>query len=70
MHKPHLEMTLRACLAANAKLLVQPVVGQTSQGDIDRHTRMKCYKAVMHRYPEGMAHMSAVTLTTRNAGPR
>ena len=25
------------------------VVGQTCQGDIDRHTRMKCYKAVRKR---------------------
>src|SRR5207249_7373369 len=50
MHRVHQELTLRAADAVGAKLLINPVVGMTKPGDIDHYTRVRCYKALMHRY--------------------
>jgi len=38
------------------------VVGMTKPGDIDHHTRVKCYRQIMSRYPEEKALLSALPL--------
>lgn len=70
MHRAHVELTLRAASTAGANLLVQPVVGLTKPGDVDHHTRVRCYRAVMNGYPEGHATLSLLPLAMRMAGPR
>jgi len=70
IHRAHHELTLRAGLAAGAKLLVHPVVGRTRQGDVDHYTRVRGYQAVMPRYPAGTARLALLPLAMRMAGPR
>src|SRR5215510_9391201 len=43
MHRAHFELTNRAVKAAEANLLLHPVVGMTKTGDIDHYTRVRCY---------------------------
>jgi sulfate adenylyltransferase len=70
MHRAHQELTLRAAKEAAANLLIHPVVGMTKPGDVDHHTRVRCYKAVMSSYPPGTAMLALLPLAMRMAGPR
>ena len=70
MHRAHFELTLRAALEEDANLLVHPVVGMTKPGDLDHYLRVRCYEALMHRYPPHMAKLALLPLAMRMAGPR
>ena len=70
MHRVHLELTVRAAEAAGAKLLINPVVGITKPGDVDHLTRVRSYRALMHRYPPDTAMLALLPLAMRMAGPR
>jgi sulfate adenylyltransferase len=70
MHRAHQELTLRASLAEDANLLIHPVVGVTKPGDIDPHTRVRCYKAILPSYPAGRVMLSLLPLAMRMGGPR
>ena len=70
MHRVHQELTVRAASAVGAKLLINPVVGMTKPGDVDHYTRVRCYKALMHRYPADTAMLALLPLAMRMAGPR
>eukprot|EP00808_Paulinella_micropora_P013710 g31995.t1 len=70
LHRAHFELTRRAMIDEKAKLLLHPVVGLTKPGDIGHHTRVRCYRQIMHRYPKGEALLSALPLAMRMAGPR
>jgi len=70
MHRAHVELTKRAMEETGAKLLIHPVVGRTSPGDIDYFTRVRCYQAVLKHYPEGSVLLSLLPLAMRMAGPR
>ena len=70
MHRAHYELTLRAAKELEANLLVHPVVGMTKPGDVDHYTRVRCYEALMHRYPAHTARLALLPLAMRMAGPR
>jgi sulfate adenylyltransferase len=70
LHRAHYELTRRAAESVGAKLLLQPVVGQTKPGDIDHFTRVRCYQAVLPHYTPGSAKLSLLPLAMRMAGPR
>jgi sulfate adenylyltransferase len=70
MHRAHQELTLRGAKEVGANLLIHPVVGITKPGDIDHHTRVRCYQALLPTYPAGMAMLSLLPLTMRLGGPR
>jgi sulfate adenylyltransferase len=70
LHRAHQELTLRAVREADAHLLIHPVVGVTKPGDIDHHTRVRCYQAILPLYPEGQALLSLLPLAMRMGGPR
>jgi len=70
MHRVHQELTVRAAAAVGARLLINPVVGPTTPGDVDHYTRVRCYKALMHRYPADTAMLALLPLAMRMAGPR
>ena len=70
MHRAHFELTLRASKELEANLLVHPVVGMTKPGDVDHYTRVRCYEALMHRYPSYSAKLALLPLAMRMAGPR
>lgn len=71
MHRAHFELTLQALESdPDMKVLVHPVVGMTKPGDIDHHTRVKCYKQIMPKYPPGKADLVVYPLAMRMGGPR
>jgi sulfate adenylyltransferase len=70
MHRAHFEMTLRAAQENEAELLIHPVVGMTRHGDVDHFCRVRCYQAVLPRYPANLAQLSLLPLAMRMAGPR
>lgn len=70
LHRAHQELTFRAAKEHEANLLIHPVVGLTSPGDIDHYTRVRCYEAVLHEYPEQTTFLSLLNLAMRMAGPR
>ncbi len=70
LHRAHQELTFRAAKEAQANLLIHPVVGMTKPGDIDHFTRVRCYEAVLDKYPASTTHLSLLPLAMRMAGPR
>ncbi len=70
LHRAHQELTFRAAKEAQANLLIHPVVGMTKPGDIDHFTRVRCYEAVLDKYPASTTHLSLLNLAMRMAGPR
>ncbi|MEO0624334.1 MAG: bifunctional sulfate adenylyltransferase/adenylylsulfate kinase [Pseudomonadota bacterium] len=70
LHRAHQELTFRAAKEAQANLVIHPVVGMTKPGDIDHFTRVRCYEAVLDKYPAATTHLSLLNLAMRMAGPR
>ena len=70
MHRAHVELTLQAARAADANILLHPVVGLTKPGDINHYARVHCYQKVLRHYPEGAAALALLPLSMRMAGPR
>ena len=70
LHRAHQELTFRAAREAQANLLIHPVVGMTKPGDVDHFTRVRCYEAVLDKYPQSTPTMSLLNLAMRMAGPR
>jgi sulfate adenylyltransferase len=53
MHQAHFQMTLHAARERGANLLIHPVTGMTQSGDVDHYCRVRCYRALLPRYPRG-----------------
>jgi sulfate adenylyltransferase len=70
LHRAHQELTFRAAREAQANLMIHPVVGMTKPGDVDHFTRVRCYEAVLDKYPQSTTTMSLLNLAMRMAGPR
>jgi sulfate adenylyltransferase len=70
MHRAHQELTFRAAQAAEANLLIHPVVGMTKPGDVDHFTRVRCYEKLLGHYPEQTTSLSLLPLAMRMGGPR
>jgi sulfate adenylyltransferase len=69
MHRAHQELTLAAAKEAKANLLIHPVVG-TKRHDIDHYARVRCYQALLPRYPHQTVKLSLLPLAMRMGGPR
>ncbi|MEM7200688.1 MAG: bifunctional sulfate adenylyltransferase/adenylylsulfate kinase [Planctomycetota bacterium] len=70
MHRAHFELTLRASKNTEASLLIHPVVGMTKPGDVDHFTRVRCYEALLPRYPQLTVKLSLLPMAMRMGGPR
>ena len=70
MHRAHHELTLRAAGEVGANLLIHPSVGMTKPGDIDHYVRVRCYEALLPRYPQHTVLLSLLPLAMRMGGPR
>jgi sulfate adenylyltransferase len=72
LHRSHYELTRFALkeVGEDAKLLLHPSVGVTQDCDIDYHTRVRCYKKLMDKYPEDTVLLSLLPLSMRMGGPR
>jgi len=70
IHRAHQELTLRAINKIEGHLLIHPVVGLTKPGDVDYHTRVKCYRRALSSYKQDTVHLSLLPLAMRMGGPR
>lgn len=70
MHRAHQELTHRAAKQAGANLLIHPSVGMTRPGDVEYYVRVRCYQALLSRYPTHSVKLSLLPLAMRMAGPR
>ena len=70
LHRAHQELTFRAAKEVQANLLIHPVVGLTKPGDVDHFTRVRCYEAILSKYPLATTTLSLLNLAMRMAGPR
>ncbi len=70
MHRAHVELTRRAAEQVSANLLIHPVVGLTKPGDVEYHTRVRCYRAILDGYEKNSAALSLLQLAMRMGGPR
>lgn len=72
MHRAHMELVARAAREIAGTALIHPVVGLTKAGDIDYHTRMKCYQQIIEdgKLLGQPAVLSVLPLAMRMGGPR
>ena len=77
MHNCHYELSEYALRKAkedsstDVGLLLQPIVGVTQDCDINYHTRVKCYRHILARYPDpSKVKLSLLPLSMRMGGPR
>ena len=70
MHRAHQELTLRAAKEAEANLLIHPSVGMTKPGDVEYYVRVRCYEALLSKYPKDTVKLSLLPLAMRMGGPR
>lgn len=73
MHKAHYELTkyaLNKTGVKDAKLFLNPVVGETQTVDIDYFTRVQVYKKIINKYNENVVKLGLLPLAMRMAGPR
>ena len=70
LHRAHVEMTIKSMEELNAKLFLHPVVGMTKPGDVDHHTRVRCYQHVIKKYSKGSVKLALLPLAMRMGGPR
>jgi sulfate adenylyltransferase len=71
MHRAHEELTKQAVERIAGVLLIHPVVGQTTVGDVDRFTRVRSYKVLVEKYYDARRTvLSLLPLAMRRAGPR
>ena len=70
LYRAQVAMTLRASSEIPANLLLHPVVGRPAPGDVDHFTRVRCYQAVLDRFPQHTVTLSLLPLAMRLAGPR
>ncbi len=70
MHRAHQESTLRAAKEVEASLLIHPVIGLVKPGEVEHYTRVRCYEALLPRFPQQTAMLSLLNLATWLGGPR
>jgi sulfate adenylyltransferase len=70
MHRAHQELTMRAAKELQANLLIHPSVGMTKPGDVEYYVRVRCYQALLSKYPTDTAKVSLLPLAMRMGGPR
>lgn len=71
MHRAHEELTKRAAEEIKGTLLLHPVVGNTKPGDVDRYSRVRCYKTLFENYYDhSECVLSLIPLAMRMAGTK
>lgn len=70
MHRAHQELTFRAAKQVGANLLIHPSVGMTKPGDVEYYVRVRCYEALLSKYPKDTVKLALLPLAMRMGGPR
>jgi sulfate adenylyltransferase len=63
-------MMVEAARDAGANILIHPVVGLDQPGDSDHYTRIRCYQAVLGKFPESSGCLNLLPLAMRGGGGR
>ena len=70
MHRAHHELTLRAAKEFETNVLIHPEIYATRTRAVDHFSLVRCYQALLPRYPVHTAKLSLLPLAPRLAGPR
>jgi sulfate adenylyltransferase len=70
IHRGDQELTVRAAKKVEANLLLHPSVGNSKPDDADYYARVRCYQAILSKYPKDTVRLALLPLATRMAGPR
>lgn len=71
MHRAHEALTKAATDEVDGSLLIHPVVGIATFGEVDHYTRVRCYKALIeNHYEPERTLLNLLPLAVRMAGPR
>jgi sulfate adenylyltransferase len=70
MHRPEFERARRGAAAADASLLIHPIVGPMRPGHVDPYTRVRCYEAVARRCDARSSRLAVLPYAPRTAGTR
>ena len=70
MHCAQYELTLKAAIKEGANLLIHPSVGMDRPGDVEYYVRVRCYQALLPKYPKDTVKLSLLPLAMRMGGPR
>jgi sulfate adenylyltransferase len=70
MHRAERELTLAACRALEANLLIHPAVGLTRPHESGHYSRIRALQAVAQTYPHHTAMLSLAPLGPRGDGAR
>src|SRR5208337_1019856 len=62
--------TLKAAIKEGANLLIHPSVGMDRPGDVEYYVRVRCYQALLPKYPKDTVKLSLLPLAMRMGGPR
>jgi sulfate adenylyltransferase len=63
-------MMVELAQSAEAKVLIQAVVGLVQPGDADHYTRIRCYQAAMPKFPADMVRFNLLPMAMRGGGAR
>ncbi len=61
---------MRAAKQVEANLLIHPSVGMTKPGDVEYYVRVRCYHALLPKYPKDTVRLALLPLAMRMGGPR
>jgi sulfate adenylyltransferase len=70
MHRAQQAATQQAAQDLGASLLIHPVVGLNTPGDVDHYTRVRCYQEIVPHYPAFLARLNLLPLAVRGGGSR
>ena len=70
LHRAQYEFTLRSAMAYEANLLIHPVMGNASPDHPEYFTLMRCYQAIMPRFPSATTDLALLPLYPRCSGMR
>lgn len=70
LHRSHVALNVAAARSRVSNLVINPIATNSKAGDVDYFTRVRVYKEVMKKFPNGLAMLSLLPLNMRMGGDR